>query len=93
MSSNNMKMVIAIVRDADNDTILEKLLEANYRVTRIASSGGFLRRGNTTLMIGVDEEQVEGVLHIFRENCLSTIDLAVRHATIFVLDVDRYEQI
>lgn len=93
MSSNTMKMVIAIVRDADNDTILQALLDADYRVTKIASSGGFLRRGNTTLMIGVDEEQVEVVIQIIRDRCAPTLDLAVKHATVFVLDVDRFEQI
>ena len=93
MSSNTMKMVIAIVRDADNDTILQALLDADYRVTKIASSGGFLRRGNTTLMIGVEEEQVEAVLQIIRDHCAPALDLAVKHATVFVLDVDRFEQI
>ncbi len=93
MSSNGMKMIIAIVRDADNDTILQALLDADYRVTKIASSGGFLRRGNTTLMIGVDEEQVEAVIQIIRDRCAPTIDLAVKHATVFVLDVNRFEQI
>lgn len=56
MSSNEMKMLIAIVRDADLDKILKNLLNENFRVTRIASSGGFFRRGNATLMLGVIDQ-------------------------------------
>jgi|SaaInlV_200m_DNA_2_1039689.scaffolds.fasta_scaffold06282_2 uncharacterized protein YaaQ len=93
MSSNKMKMVIAIVRDLDEDEILKALLEEEFRVTRIASSGGFFRRGNATLMIGVDELKVDQVIQIIRERCAPTLDLAVKHATVFVLDIDRFEQV
>ena len=86
-------MLIAIVRDADLDKILNALLDENFRVTRIASSGGFFRRGNATLMIGVKEERVNKALQIIREHCAPTLDLAVKHATVFVLDVNRFEQI
>ncbi|MBT3337423.1 MAG: hypothetical protein HN855_12010 [Anaerolineae bacterium] len=88
-----MKMVIAIVRDLDEDEILKALLEEEFRVTRIASSGGFFRRGNATLMIGVDELKVDQVIQIIRERCAPTLDLAVKHATVFVLDIDRFEQV
>ena len=93
MSSNDMKMLVAIVRDADLDEILSALLEENFRVTRIASSGGFFRRGNATLMIGVSEKRVDQALQVIRERCAPSLDLAVKHATVFVLDVDRFEQI
>ena len=93
MNSKRMKMMIAIVRDADLDKILNALLAKNFRVTRIASSGGFFRRGNATLMIGIEEEKVDEALDMIRENCAPALDLAVKHATVFVLDVDRFEQI
>lgn len=93
MNSKTMKMLIAIVRDADLDKILNALLDENFRVTRIASSGGFFRRGNATLMMGIEEEKVEEALNIIREHCTPSLDLAVKHATVFVLDVDRFEQI
>ena len=93
MSSNNMKMLIAIVRDADLDKILKALLDESFRVTRIASSGGFFRRGNATLMLGVREQKVDQALQIIREHCVPSLDLAVKHATVFVLDIDRFEQI
>ncbi len=92
MNSNEMKMLIAIVRDADLDKVLKKLLSENFRVTRIASSGGFFRNGNATLMLGVTEKRVDEALHIIEENCAPSLDLAVKHATVFVLDVDRFEQ-
>ena len=93
MSSNDMKMLIAIVRDADLDKILKALLDESFRVTRIASSGGFFRRGNATLMLGVREKKVDQALQIIREHCAPSLDLAVKHATVFVLDIDRFEQI
>jgi len=93
MNSKNMKMIIAIVRDADIDVILKALLEKDFRVTRIASSGGFFRRGNATLMMGVETEKVEEAIEIIREHCVQTLDLAVKHATVFVLDVDHFEQV
>lgn len=93
MNSKNMKMIMAIVRDADIDEILKALLENEFRVTRIASSGGFFRRGNATLMIGVDAKKVEEAIRIIREHCAQTLDLAVKHATVFVLDVDHFEQV
>ncbi len=93
MNSKNMKMLIAIVRDADLDKILNALLDENFRVTRIASSGGFFRRGNATLMMGVEEERVDEALNIIHDHCTPSLDLAVKHATVFVLDVDRFEQI
>ena len=93
MSSNDMKMLITIVRDADVDEVLKALVEENFRVTRIASSGGFFRSGNSTLMMGVREQRVDEALNIIREHCIPSLDLAVKHATVFVLDVDRFEQI
>ena len=93
MSSKNMKMVVAIVRDLDEEEILQALLQEDFRVTRIASTGGFFRRGNSTFMIGVEEEKVERVIGIIRERCAPTLDLAVKHATVFVLDVDHYKQV
>ncbi|MCA1668502.1 MAG: cyclic-di-AMP receptor, partial [Thermomicrobia bacterium] len=48
-----MKLIIAVVQNEDADNVVDALLEAEYRATRLASTGGFLRRGNTTIMIGV----------------------------------------
>lgn len=93
MNSKNMKMIIAIVRDLDGDKVLQALLQEKYRVTRIASSGGFFKRGNATFMIGVSEDKVEHAISVIRDHCAPKLDLAVKHATVFVLDVDHYEQV
>ena len=85
-----MKLIIAILRDIDHDAVSQALTTAGYRVTMIASTGGFWRRGNTTLMIGCEDPQVEPALSIIRSNCQPTSEPGTRHATIFVLKVDHY---
>ena len=85
-----MKLIIAILRDIDHDAVSQALTTAGYRVTMIASTGGFWRRGNTTLMIGCEDPQVEPALNIIRSNCQPTSEPGTRHATIFVLKVDHH---
>jgi uncharacterized protein YaaQ len=88
-----MKLIVAIVHHTDGEDVLHALTEAGFRVTRIASSGGFLRRGNTTLMIGAEAEQVATAVQIIREYSTPPVDPGLKRATVFVLKVDRYEQI
>ncbi len=64
-----MKMVIAIVQDKDVSKLLQSVTRDGLRATRLASSGGFLRSGNTTLLIGVEVERLEGLLLMIRETC------------------------
>lgn len=64
-----MKLVVAIVQDQDAGSLIVDLTEQEFRVTKLASTGGFLKAGNTTLLIGVDDEQVEDVIRIVEENC------------------------
>lgn len=64
-----MKLVMAIVHEKDQRHIQDSLLEGGYQFTNVASTGGFLREGNVTLMIGVDEEQVDQVIEIVKESC------------------------
>ena len=88
-----MKMIIAILRDEDSDNVLQALIGANLRVTRIASTGGFFRRGSTTLMIGLADDRVDEAIQIIRENCRSPIEPGIKRATLFVLNVAHFEQI
>jgi uncharacterized protein YaaQ len=85
-----MKLMIAILRDIDNDAVSQALTSAGFRVTMIASTGGFWRRGNTTLLIGCEDEQVDHVQELIRQNVSQTAEPGTRHATIFVLKVDHY---
>lgn len=64
-----MKLIICIVQDQDSGSLIDDLTEREYRVTKLSSTGGFLKAGNTTLLIGVDEEQVQNVLDVIEENC------------------------
>jgi uncharacterized protein YaaQ len=64
-----MKLVFAVVQDYDANQLLEAITKAGLRATQIASTGGFLRVGNTTIMTGVDDHQVPRVLRLIDENC------------------------
>lgn len=64
-----MKMVIAIVQDDDALDLVDALTENKFRVTKLATTGGFLKSGNTTLMIGVEKEQTDKVISIIKEVC------------------------
>lgn len=88
-----MKLIIAIIRDKDCDQVSKSLIQEDFRVTRIASTGGFLRRGMTTLMIGVEDEKVNQAIQLVGDNCTSAAGLNERCATIFVLKVDQFVQI
>jgi uncharacterized protein YaaQ len=88
-----MKMIITIVRDVDDERVIDRLVAQGYRVTRVASTGGFLRRGNVTLLIGVEEEgQVQAVIDLLGETC-SPAEPDYHRATIFVVDAQHFEQV
>ncbi|HQZ20617.1 MAG TPA: cyclic-di-AMP receptor, partial [Trichococcus flocculiformis] len=59
-----MKLIMAIIQDKDSAILSDELVEANVRATKLPSTGGFLRAGNTTFMIGVEDERVDEVLRI-----------------------------
>lgn len=85
-----MKLIIAILRDSDNDPVSHALTAANLRVTYIASTGGFLRKGVTTLLIGLEDDQVNPALDIIRNSVTPSADPNQKRATIFVLKVDQF---
>jgi uncharacterized protein YaaQ len=64
-----MRLVITMIQDQDVAKLLEALTERNYSATKLASTGGFLRQGNTTLLIGVEQEKVEEVTTIIKKTC------------------------
>lgn len=85
-----MKLIIGILRDIDHDAVSQALTTAGFRVTMIASTGGFWRRGNTTLLIGCEDEQVDHAMELMRQNVSTHAEPGTRHATIFVLKVDHF---
>jgi uncharacterized protein YaaQ len=106
-----MKLIIAMVQDEDSEVAVQALTERGHRVTRLATTGGFLRRGNTTLLVGVEDAQVDDVLAVLRRKCRrrtvfttlvsetpmmlpsSVVEVEVGGATVFVLDMERFEQV
>jgi len=64
-----MKLVLAIVQDDDAMDLIEELTDKNFRVTKLATTGGFLKSGNTTLMMGVEEEAVKDVVKVIEDVC------------------------
>ena len=66
-----MKLIVAIVHNEDAGALVNALLERDHRATRLQSSGGFLKQSNATVIVGVDDDRVEEILGIIRENCTS----------------------
>lgn len=88
-----MKLIIAIIRDVDNEAVCQALVRADFRVTQVASTGGFLRKGSTTLMIGVEDERVGEAIKIVREHTTYPQEAGMKRATIFVLNVAQFTQL
>ena len=64
-----MKLIYVIVRNVDSGRVTDSLNENGFYVTKLASTGGFLREGNTTLMIGTEEEKVDEVISVVKKEC------------------------
>lgn len=105
-----MKLIYAIVRNADSGIVSEELNKKGFYVTKLSSTGGFLREGNTTLLIGTEDDKVEQVIDIVKKEVgprqqilanpvalpnfnSSQVMVSMGGATIFVMDVDRFERI
>jgi uncharacterized protein YaaQ len=97
-----MKLIQAIVHNDDADAIINALLAYGLRATRMASTGGFLREGNTTIVSGVEEERLDEALSIIKRNVRSRLHAPVRSrtqevelggATVFVLNMERLERL
>jgi len=65
-----MKMIMCVIDDMDTYSLLDALSERGFQATKLASSGGFLRRGNTTMLIGVDDDKKDEVLQIIQKICM-----------------------
>ncbi|MBW6410340.1 cyclic-di-AMP receptor [Clostridium weizhouense] len=72
-----MKLVIAIVQDEDAPDVLDSLTDKDFRVTKLATTGGFLKAGNTTLMVGVEEDKLDQVIDIVKDICKKRKEIVV----------------
>jgi uncharacterized protein YaaQ len=85
------KLILAIIFNDDAvEPLSQALLEKDYSVTKISSTGGFLRRQNTTLMIGVEEERLAGAMTVIRDICRPYSRPEGHAATLFVLNVAEF---
>jgi len=96
-TEEGMRLVVAVVRSDDADRVIRALVSADVRLTRINTTGGFLRRGNATLLIGVPGSQVDEVLELIESACPGGVDEAplekgipAYSATVFVLDSSHF---
>lgn len=107
-----VKLVFAIINYDDANAVTHALTRRGFSSTRLATTGGFLMAGNVTVLVGVDEEKVQTVISIIREQSHSRrqmipttsemsygyypstpVEVTVGGATIFVVDVERFERI
>jgi uncharacterized protein YaaQ len=88
-----MKLIVVILRDSDNEPVSQQLIQQGFRVTRIASTGGFFRRGMSTLMIGVENDRVDAAIDAIRQSAAPPVEPGMRRATLFVLPVENFTQI
>ena len=66
-----MKLIVAIIHSEDAGALVDALLEKEFRATRLHSSGGFLKQSNATILLVVEETDVDEVMGIIRANCVS----------------------
>ncbi len=106
-------MIVAVVQAEDAGNLVGQLTRRGFRVTRIKTAGGFLRETNATLFLGVEDDEVDSVMAVVRENCTTRrqqinpvppvmepgefflpypVEVEVGGATVWVLDVARFER-
>lgn len=91
-----MKLIIAIVHDDYVNRVVKELVNNKIRSTKLTSSGGFLKSGNTTLLIGTKEENVDKAIDVIRSQCDSKEykdGTVICGANIFVLNADQFKKL
>ena len=71
-----MKLLIAIVQDEDASRLIGRLMDAGFGATKLATTGGFLRAGNTTLLVGVEDDKYDEAMSVIEKVCKSRKQLA-----------------
>ena len=66
-----MKLIIAVVQDEDSSRLLSALMQDGFGVTKLATTGGFLKAGNTTLLLGVDDNRLDEAIKVIESVCKS----------------------
>ncbi|NLX82593.1 MAG: hypothetical protein GXZ04_02060 [Clostridiales bacterium] len=76
-----MKLIIAIVQDEDAAHLVSELMEDGFGVTKLATTGGFLRAGNTTLLVGVEDGRYDACMATIEKVCKSRKQIATSPVT------------
>ncbi len=76
-----MKLIIAIVQDEDASRLISQLMNDGFGVTKLATTGGFLRAGNTTLLVGVDDDRFQAAMEVIEKVCKSRKQIALSPAS------------
>lgn len=71
-----MKLIVAIVQDEDASRLISQLMNDGFGVTKLATTGGFLRAGNTTLLVGVEDEKFNDAMAVIEKICKSRKQIA-----------------
>ncbi len=74
-----MKLVIAIVQKEDSNDLQRAFVQNDFRATKLATSGGFLSQRNTTFLVGCDDDKVDDVLKIIKEQSRAREEIATPH--------------
>lgn len=107
-----MKLILAIVNNDDSSIVSSALTHEGFSVTKLATTGGFLMAGNTTFIVGTEDDKVQQVIDVIDKHSRKRsqmmpasssygiglytsfpVEVTVGGATIFVLDVERFEKI
>ncbi len=75
-----MKLIIAVVQDEDIEALTTELIDNNIRFTKVSTSGSFLRMGNTSLLIGLEDDKVPGVMALLKRTCHRRTQIAVPYS-------------
>ena len=76
-----MKLIIAIVQDEDSSKLLSELMKKGFGVTKLATTGGFLKAGNTTLLLGVDDNRIDDAISVIESVCTSRKQISTASST------------
>ncbi|MDR2546435.1 MAG: cyclic-di-AMP receptor [Lachnospiraceae bacterium] len=107
-----MKMILAVIDKDDASHVSQSLIKSGFSITRLSTTGGFLRAGNVTMLVGVDDEKTQEAIDIIKKNARSRsqqmpaisgdgmayssampVEVPVGGATVFVLNVERFEKV
>ena len=94
-----MKLIIAVIQDEYMTKVNKALMENKIRITKLTSSGGFLKAGNTTVFIGVEDQEVDNVIEMIKNECTKTktksnnSDIKPMAANLFIMDIDQFIRI